>query len=711
MSAMSRTRLENINAVYNSKLDQCRHIAELIYDMPQCSAYLYGSSDSSIDNITLTNMLNPILEADETVNSLFFFRGDTVIYDLDRYYVDMPTKQALLQKIMTTQTDYYPLCMPAKNGGNKIVLFRTSRTMLFGKSQNGVALILDQTVFTRGILSSYENSKESIFIIDNRTKTILISQDGLHILNMIPDWEKTFSNEYFSSTTRQKNDISYYVNRINDEDSGFSIVSVIDYQSSLAELSHTRNLMIVFGILTVLLALLLAHFFTNRVYRPIYSVFDSIRTAFSPAENPDDRYDEIQSISHVISQTASKMSLLESRHANVELIEYFNGKHDSIPTPNMIEKIEKELGDCRYCVIIMEFRVGPSEHSSAVELSKLNFSEITASTFRNLSGEKNINVKCGVFPLSFDQIVLVASAGHESEFWGNKELLKEFCEELSGRISSEYPINVAMGVSQCSDSFASLKDRYEQAQKLLRNKLFCNGNSCFVFEDCAAGKFNEETASNIERKIMAIIKCGEYSCVPQPYIDRLIASVAGSRYDESVKFLVKFLIDAERLSKNISEHGNAQQGDYLDIYTKIHSCSCLDELKSLLQNVLNTACMELKIACSKTVQDNIIEALSYIDNHIGDKSLSIDSLAEQFRISSSYFSKLFNSYTKTTFPDYINGLRLQKAAELLRASDKDISEISNLVGFNSNSYFSSAFKKKFGISPSKYRMNFTGHET
>ncbi|MDF2987115.1 MAG: hypothetical protein K0R50_2625, partial [Eubacterium sp.] len=95
-----------------------------------------------------------------------------------------------------------------------------------------------------------------------------------------------------------------------------------------------------------------------------------------------------------------------------------------------------------------------------------------------------------------------------------------------------------------------------------------------------------------------------------------------------------------------------------------------------------------------------------INEHVGDRDLSVELLAEKFHISPSYFSKLFNNYTKKTFPDYVNCLRLQNAADLLLSNKNlDINEISARVGFNSSSYFAAAFKKKYGMSPSKFRIN------
>ncbi|MGN1233095.1 MAG: helix-turn-helix domain-containing protein [Candidatus Cryptobacteroides sp.] len=59
----------------------------------------------------------------------------------------------------------------------------------------------------------------------------------------------------------------------------------------------------------------------------------------------------------------------------------------------------------------------------------------------------------------------------------------------------------------------------------------------------------------------------------------------------------------------------------------------------------------------------------------------------------------------------VNEMRLSKAKEILDGTEKDISEIVFLTGFNSHSYFSKCFRKRFGISPSEYMAEIKGDLT
>ena len=60
--------------------------------------------------------------------------------------------------------------------------------------------------------------------------------------------------------------------------------------------------------------------------------------------------------------------------------------------------------------------------------------------------------------------------------------------------------------------------------------------------------------------------------------------------------------------------------------------------------------------------------------------------------------------TGKTVTGYINDIRLKKSIELLRTNTLNITEIAIKCGFNDANYFSRIFKRKFGVSPLKYKF-------
>jgi DNA-binding response OmpR family regulator len=92
---------------------------------------------------------------------------------------------------------------------------------------------------------------------------------------------------------------------------------------------------------------------------------------------------------------------------------------------------------------------------------------------------------------------------------------------------------------------------------------------------------------------------------------------------------------------------------------------------------------------------------------VSEASLNVESLAESLRVSRSVLHRKIVSLTGETPGDLIRGIRLKKAADLIEQKFGNLSEIAFAVGFSNPAYFSEAFKKRFGISPSQYQHKFT----
>ena len=89
---------------------------------------------------------------------------------------------------------------------------------------------------------------------------------------------------------------------------------------------------------------------------------------------------------------------------------------------------------------------------------------------------------------------------------------------------------------------------------------------------------------------------------------------------------------------------------------------------------------------------------------IYQKDISLDDVSREINISPYYFSKVFKEATGQNFIDYLTGLRIDKAKELLETTDMSMKEICVEVGYSNPNYFSRIFKKIVGVSPTEYKQ-------
>lgn len=102
----------------------------------------------------------------------------------------------------------------------------------------------------------------------------------------------------------------------------------------------------------------------------------------------------------------------------------------------------------------------------------------------------------------------------------------------------------------------------------------------------------------------------------------------------------------------------------------------------------------------------IAPAVSYVNANFPEK-IPLATAARMCDLSTFHFSRTFRKVNGVTFRDYVVGLRIQRAAELMKQSRASVTDAAFGVGFNDLSHFARMFRKQLGLSPSAYRAQIT----
>ena len=98
-----------------------------------------------------------------------------------------------------------------------------------------------------------------------------------------------------------------------------------------------------------------------------------------------------------------------------------------------------------------------------------------------------------------------------------------------------------------------------------------------------------------------------------------------------------------------------------------------------------------------------MESLRYVSEHYAEPDMSIAQVAASLGISEGHLSHVFKRETGRTLGSYVTDYRIQRAKELLRDCRSKVYEVAEAVGYRDITYFSAAFKKAAGMSPSEYQ--------
>lgn len=150
------------------------------------------------------------------------------------------------------------------------------------------------------------------------------------------------------------------------------------------------------------------------------------------------------------------------------------------------------------------------------------------------------------------------------------------------------------------------------------------------------------------------------------------------------------------INKIIDEYFSNEIGHELSVKAYLYNLIVL-----LLRKHINKFLTPNQLCLKLNNTNRYSHVFEYIDNNY-NKKIDIALLAKLTHLSPYYFCRIFKDITGKTTSQYVNEVRLQKAIIFLKESDKNITEIAISCGFNDVNYFSRLFKKKYGISPSKY---------
>ncbi len=126
---------------------------------------------------------------------------------------------------------------------------------------------------------------------------------------------------------------------------------------------------------------------------------------------------------------------------------------------------------------------------------------------------------------------------------------------------------------------------------------------------------------------------------------------------------------------------------------------CYLHLYSIISNIQRDATKRYVASKQKTIASN---SNDYIVKHIGDHALTIEKIAKHLGITPEYYRKVFREVYGCSPRRFIINMRMERAKDLLVLNEFSVAEISEMCGYDSESYFSSEFKRIVGCPPTEY---------
>lgn len=298
-------------------------------------------------------------------------------------------------------------------------------------------------------------------------------------------------------------------------------------------------------------------------------------------------------------------------------------------------------------------------------------------------------------------ITLIAAVDGEKKQTSLIDLLGDICKEIKRILQ----VTVTIGIGYFCMDLEQLPAAYQSAVDALGyQEIVGTGNIIYIndMEPVSRGKLQLETRD--EADLIAAVKFGtreKIEAAGRSFASRMESARVHMRQQQVYQMsIINCLI---RLMQQQDLDLGAMFGTD-EMYGKvIYGNMKPEEFASVITEVGCRMNEAMNRERDKTAKKVILEAKQYILDHYQDPELSVDVMCRQLHMSPAYFSTVFKRETGQTYIAYLTEVRLDKAVELLNTTDDKTYVIAQKVGYQEQNYFSYVFKKRFGISPTKFR--------
>lgn len=630
-------------------------------------------------------------------------------------YVNRPLNLDYDRWIKLLNGDYQMKYIPSfeiKSDYKKLqtILFANTLTKwnIDGKYAN-VFVIIDQSKITELMKEIVSYPKGIIWILDKDNNQVLKVSSNEKSDIALPKLDFSIFNSFDFKQLNIKGQrwIVYYVV---SPTYGWRYISMVPIDSFFEDIRRIRNLSLLLMLLMSIVGSVLIFFFSLQNYRPLSEIKSILSSRYLPQDQEENK-NEYTLIRELIQISLSKEDELKNQISrftpilkNNILLSLLTGNRNSKELENVdLKALGIEIIGDSFIVLTIEV----DDCSGFIKDETEQEYALTTFVISNVLNEllTTNNIKFWQVIISRTKIGLILNFASEETIDMHK--LTELSNTMIDFLEKNFSIYVSVGISSLHKGIANIKKAFEQAEKALNLKITKSNMKVFSYVELSCDLLQEERRflpKDMENKLLNAIKDGSEEEVNKicneifeyiknlnsPHLAKIIfIYLYGvyfqvlNTYPQDLKHEIK--LEPEEIMKLIVEEKSSKK-----IFSRVRS-----DFLTLTRNIILTK--------QKSGNDLIGSILEIVEREFSSPDISLLAISEKFGITPQYLSTIFKEKTGQNLSEYILGLRMNKAKELLLTTNYPVNQIAKLIGYTEVSGFTKAFKKFEGVSPNKFR--------
>lgn len=309
---------------------------------------------------------------------------------------------------------------------------------------------------------------------------------------------------------------------------------------------------------------------------------------------------------------------------------------------------------------------------------------------------------------SSDEIIIIVNSTDSSR--SNVTLVYDICHDICHNVQRHLKTTVTIGAGRFYNGFGKIAKSYGEAAAAVECRHILGRNRIIPIQEVNLSSEGGEESfdmNEVENKLVSELKLGLLEGAKTHLEDiryHLLHRGRVVSLEEIRITAMGILVTVLReLSNWYGDQSDRFQKKLFDYSGEIFRLNTIQEIFTLLTRFLEEMAGIINENRDNQQKKIIEQAVRIIEEHYADENLSLQEVAKQVHISSSYLSTMFKKEKNENFIDFLTRIRMQKAQELLRNTTMKAYEVARVVGYGNPQYFSLCFKKHTGYSPLQFK--------
>ena len=275
------------------------------------------------------------------------------------------------------------------------------------------------------------------------------------------------------------------------------------------------------------------------------------------------------------------------------------------------------------------------------------------------------------------------------------------CKQIMWSLQQKLEIEIISAISNNYFGIEGMKKSYQEVLKVYEVACEASVNSLTVSRNQETGSYTQYSI-DLESQILQSIRKGDVSKFKEVYK----AFIYAMNDKEGRLFLHRLIVRIECVLQSMGYLTEENKNSFDNFYMILNKQSVLrliDIAYKLTCDIIEQKKHRISKNSEHIFKDYINNALTYIDEHLGNENLSICDIAEEIHLNAAYFGRVFKKTMNMSLKKYILERRIERAKLLLCENKYTVFEVAYMVGVPNQSYFGKLFKESTGEIPSVWQ--------